>query len=159
MLVIAVCLAIFVAVAGLLTYTILRFRRRAGDVDREPPQVYGSQQIEIAWTVIPVLIVIVLTIATARVITDVQDKHPPPDALFATVIGHQWWWEIRYPSLAVVTAHELHVPVSAPSRQRPTFLKLESGTAFDATNLIERTESMTAAKAFNFSSKGESLWG
>jgi cytochrome c oxidase subunit 2 len=124
--VMAVCLAIFVTVAGLLAYTIVRYRRRASDADSEPPQVYGSNQIEIAWTVIPVLIVIVLTMATARVITEVQDKQPPPAAVFATVIGHQWWWEIRYPSLGVVTANELHVPVSEPGHPRPTFLKLDS---------------------------------
>ncbi|HJZ72040.1 MAG TPA: cytochrome c oxidase subunit II [Vicinamibacterales bacterium] len=126
MLVIAVCVAIFVAVAGVLVYTIVRFRRPSADVDREPPQVYGSNQIEIAWTVIPVLIVIVLTMATARVITEVQDKRPDPGALAVTVVGHQWWWEIRYPLLGVVTANELHVPVSDAAHPRATFLRLES---------------------------------
>jgi cytochrome c oxidase subunit II len=125
-LVVAVCLAIFVVVAGVLTYTIVRFRRPRFDIDREPPQVYGSSQIEIAWTVIPVLIVVVLTMATARVITEVQDKGPQPDALFVTVVGHQWWWEVRYPSFGVVTANELHVPVSDAASPRPTFLRLES---------------------------------
>jgi cytochrome c oxidase subunit II len=126
LLVVSVCVAIFVVVAGVLAYTIVRFRRSSSDVDREPPQVYGSSQIEIAWTVIPVLIVIVLTLATARVITEVQDKPRPEDALTVRVIGHQWWWEIRYPVLGVVTANELHVPVSTPSAHRPTFLLLES---------------------------------
>ncbi len=121
MLVLAVCLGIFVAVAGVLVYTIVRFRRPAFHVDREPPQVYGSNQIEIAWTVIPVLIVLVLSMATARVITEVQDARPAADALHVTVVGHQWWWEIRYPSLAVVTANELRVPVN-----RQTFLRLET---------------------------------
>ena len=126
LLVMAICGAIFVAVSAVLVYTILRFRRRASHVDREPPQVYGSHQIEIAWTVIPVLIVVVLTMATARVITEVQDKEPALGALVVTVVGHQWWWEIRYPSLGVVTANELHVPVSEPEHPRPTFLRLES---------------------------------
>ena len=126
MLVLAVCLAIFLAVAGVLAYTIVRFRRPAGDVDREPPQVYGSNQIEIAWTVIPVLIVAVLSMATARVITEVQDKRSGPDDLQVSVVGHQWWWEIRYPSLGIVTANELHVPVSEPTHTRPTFLRLDT---------------------------------
>jgi cytochrome c oxidase subunit 2 len=125
-LVLLVCLAIFVTVSGVLTYTLLRFRRRSADLDREPPQVYGSNQIEIAWAVIPLLIVIVLSMATARVISDVQNKRPPADALTARIVGHQWWWEIRYPGLGVVTANELHVPVSANSHPRPTFLQLES---------------------------------
>jgi cytochrome c oxidase subunit 2 len=126
MLVLAVCLVIFLLVAGVLTYTIIRYRRPTSDVDREPPQVYGSNQIEIAWTVIPVLIVLVLTMATARVISEVQDKRPPDGSLAVTVIGHQWWWEIRYPSLGIVTANELHVPVSDTLRPRPTFLHLDS---------------------------------
>lgn len=125
-LVLAVCLAIFLTVAGVLTYTIVRFRRATADIDREPPQVYGSNQIEIAWTVIPILIVVVLTMATARVVFDIQGRRPPAGALQATVIGHQWWWEIRYPSLGIVTANELHMPISTAADPRPTFLKLES---------------------------------
>jgi cytochrome c oxidase subunit II len=126
MLVLAVSAAIFLAVAGVLTYTIVMFRLKKDDDGLEPPQAYGSTQIEIAWTVIPIIIVLVLTMATARVVSEVQNKQPPPGALQATVIGHQWWWEIRYPSLGIVTANELHVPKSDPARPRPTFLRLES---------------------------------
>ena len=123
----AITAAIFVVVAGLLTYTIIRFRRKPGDDLRsEPPQVYGSHQIELAWTVIPVLIVFVLVGVTARVIASVQDVKAPASAVRATVIGHQYWWEIRYPDLGIVTANELHVPVSGTADQRPTFLRLES---------------------------------
>jgi cytochrome c oxidase subunit 2 len=121
----AVCAAIFLVVAGVLTYTIVRFRRRAED-RREPAQVYGSDRIEIAWTVIPILIVFVLTMATARIISAIQDKQAPADALQITVVGHQWWWEIRYPALGIVTANELHVPVSTTAMPALAFLKLES---------------------------------
>src|SRR5262245_31493763 len=54
-LVLAVCAVIFVIVVGLLVYTVVRFRHRRGDAGNEPPQVYGSNQIELAWTVIPIL--------------------------------------------------------------------------------------------------------
>jgi len=126
MLVLAVCLAIFVAVSGVLVVTLVRFRLRKDDDGLEPAQAYGSTQVEIAWTVIPILIVVVLTMATARVVSEVQNKQAPPGALHATVVGHQWWWEIRYPELGIVTANELHVPRSDPARPRPTFLRLES---------------------------------
>jgi cytochrome c oxidase subunit 2 len=126
LLVLVVCAGIFAVVAGVLSYTILRFRRSGSTVEHEPPQVYGSNQIEIAWTIIPVVIVLVLSMATARVISQVQDRTPPTDALQVTVVGHQWWWEIRYPSLGIVTANELHVPLSEASHPRPTFLQLES---------------------------------
>ena len=54
---------------------------------------------------------VVLFLATAAVF-QVQDRAKPADALEVTVIGHQWWWEFRYPKLGIVTANELHVPVS-----------------------------------------------
>ena len=126
MLVLAICATIFVIVVCLLVYTVTRFRRRSGDDGREPPQVYGSNQIELAWTVIPILIVFVLSLVTARTIAEIQDATPPPKALQVTVVGHQWWWEIRYPEAGIVTANELHVPVSDAAQSRPTFLKLES---------------------------------
>jgi len=126
LLVLAICAAIFVTVATLLIYVIIRFRRRSTDDDREPPQIYGSSQIELAWTVLPVLIVLVLAMVTARTIADIQNAKAPPAAVHATIVGHQWWWEIRYPDLGVVTANELHVPVSDGAERRPTFLTLES---------------------------------
>jgi len=117
---------IFLVVSVLLVYAIVKFRARKTDADREPAQVYGSTQIELAWTIIPVLIVVVLFTATARVIHAIQDAPKPATALEVTVVGHQFWWEYRYPALGIVTANELHVPVSDPSRPRPTFLTLMS---------------------------------
>ena len=118
--------AIFLVVFTLLAVAVVRFRRRPGDDDAEPPQVYGSLQVEVAWTVIPVLIVIVLGLTTARTVFQIQDRPKPPGALEVTVIGRQWWWELRYPSLGIVTANELHVPVSDAARPTPTFLTLRS---------------------------------
>jgi len=118
--------AIFIVVFTLLAYAVVKFRkRRASDV-REPAQVYGSTQLELAWTVIPILIVVVLFLATARVIADIQGAVRPSNAIEVTVIGHQFWWEYRYPSLKVVTANELHIPVSDPTHPTPTFLTLLS---------------------------------
>jgi cytochrome c oxidase subunit 2 len=124
--VLAVSAAIFVVVFGLLAYAVFKFRRGKADDGREPPQVYGSTQIELAWTIIPVLIVVVLFLTTVRVIVGVQDATHPRGSLEVTVIGHQFWWEYRYPGLNVVTANELHVPVSDPSNPTPTFLQLLS---------------------------------
>jgi cytochrome c oxidase subunit II len=117
---------IFVIVFTLLVYSVVKFRARASDKGREPAQVYGSTQIEVAWTIIPILIVVVMFLATARVIHAIQDAPEPPDAMQVTVIGHQYWWEFRYPKLGIVTANELHIPVSDPSHPTPTFLQLLS---------------------------------
>jgi cytochrome c oxidase subunit 2 len=124
--VLAVTAGIFAIVFSLLVYCVIRFGKRADDDGREPPQVYGSNQVEIAWTVIPILIVVVLFLATARVIANIQKTAQPPNAIQVIAIGHQFWWEYRYPGLKVVTANELHVPVSDPAHPTPTFIRLLS---------------------------------
>ncbi len=116
---------IFLGVSGLLIYALIRFRARPDD-QTEPPQVFGSVQIELAWTIIPILIIVVLFLGTARVLFSVQDARKPRSALDVTVVGHQFWWEFRYPQYNVVTANELHVPVSSSKAPRPTFMKLTS---------------------------------
>src|SRR5438094_688633 len=124
--VLAVTAGIFVVVFGLLVYAVVRFRRRRDDDGSEPPQVYGSYEVELAWTIVPVLIVVALFLATARVIASIQHPPKPKDALDVVVIGHQYWWECRYPKFGVVSANELHVPVSDPAHPTPTFLTLLS---------------------------------
>jgi cytochrome c oxidase subunit 2 len=118
--------AIFVTVGGLLTYALVKYRARGAEADHEPAQVYGSVQVELAWTVIPVLIVVVLFLTTARIIFAVEDVPKPQSALDVTVIGHQFWWEFRYPKLNIVTANELHIPASTPRQPQPTYLRLLS---------------------------------
>jgi cytochrome c oxidase subunit 2 len=126
MLVLSVTLGIFLIVASLLLYVVIRFRYRPTDSEREPPQIYGSNQIELSWTVIPILIVVMLFLSTTRVILETEASPKPAGALDVTVIGHQFWWEYRYPKLGVVTANELHVPVSDPAKPTPTYLSMSS---------------------------------
>src|SRR5215467_11089712 len=75
--VLSITATIFVGVFALLAYSVVKFRSRREDDGREPPQVYGSNQVELAWTVIPVLIVVTLFLATARVIADIQHAARP----------------------------------------------------------------------------------
>jgi cytochrome c oxidase subunit 2 len=116
---------IFFAMSCLLAYALVRFRSRRADTT-EPPQVFGSVQIELAWTIIPILIIVVLFLGTARVLFSIQDARKPESALDVTVVGHQFWWEFHYPKYNVVTANELHVPLSSATQPRPTFMKLTS---------------------------------
>lgn len=116
---------IFLGVTALVVYAVVRFRARPDD-RTEPPQVFGSVQIELSWTIIPILIIVVLFLGTARVLFSVQDAPKPPTALDLVVIGHQFWWEFRYPQYNVVAANEMHVPVSTKAAPRPTFMKLTS---------------------------------
>ncbi len=129
-LVLAVTGAIFVLVAGMLLYCVIRFRQRPDSPTTEPPQIYGSRPIEMAWTVAPVLIVFVLFLVVIRTVGEVRQENPPEGARQVVVVGHQWWWEYRYPNPAfpgadepefIVTANEMHVPAG-----EPIYLRLES---------------------------------
>jgi cytochrome c oxidase subunit 2 len=128
LLVLGIVGGIFLVVGGLILYALVRYRHRPADADagQEPPQIYGSNQIELSWTVIPILIVVMLFLATARVIFSVEHAHKPAGAMDVTVIGHQFWWEYRYPKLGIVTANELHIPVSDPAYPTPTYLTMSS---------------------------------
>jgi len=125
-LVLAIVTFIFIVVAGVTVYAIIRYRHRPGDDRRDPPQVYGSTQIELAWTVVPFLIVIILFLTTTRYIFAIERPATTRDTVEVTVTGNQWWWEIRYPQLGIVTANELHVPVSDAARPTRTFITLQS---------------------------------
>jgi cytochrome c oxidase subunit II len=134
-LILAITGFIFVVVEGVLIYVVIRFRNRAGATISEPPQFYGSQPIEIAWTAAPAIIVFILALVTTRTLWEVDAPSPtqrPGDAtLFVTVIGRQWWWEYRYEAydgrkLGFTTANELHIPVSEKDHPRPVVLSLKS---------------------------------
>jgi cytochrome c oxidase subunit 2 len=133
--VIAICLGIFLVVFSLIVYAAVKFRARVSDDGREPPQIYGSNQVELAWTVIPILIVVVLFLAAARVIHAVEDARFPADAIEVTAVGHQFWWEFQYPGYGQRTtcpgersqsspAHAYHPAVG---RHRPQFLGPATG--------------------------------
>ncbi len=126
-LVLLICLGIFVVVGGLLLYAVVRYRQRTTDDDTtEPPQVYGSTAIELAWTVPPILIVVVLALATARTVGEIQNVKFSGDPLQVRIVGHRFWWEVHYPKYNIVTANEIHVPVSYLSAPRPVEMTLAS---------------------------------
>ncbi|MGH7537757.1 MAG: cytochrome c oxidase subunit II [Gemmatimonadales bacterium] len=102
--------AVFVVVEGLLLFIIIRYRQREGAAP--PPQHHGHTGLELAWTLAPALILMFIAVPTVRTIFATSGA--PEGALRVEVIGHQWWWEYRYPDLGVVTANELHLPVGRP---------------------------------------------
>ncbi|OGU10109.1 MAG: cytochrome c oxidase subunit II [Gemmatimonadetes bacterium RBG_16_66_8] len=109
---------VFVVVELLLLYVIIRYRARPGAP--EPAGVHGNTLLEIGWTLVPAIILILIAVPTIQTIFR-TDGTPPEGALEVDVIGHQWWWEYRYPQLGITTANELHV-----ERGRPVSLRLTS---------------------------------
>lgn len=113
-------LLVFVGVQLAIAYTAIRFRRRSA---QRPEQVHGSRVLEIAWTVIPALILLALFIPTVKIIYEHAEAENVADGFNVNVIGKQWWWEISYPGIPanpddaaqgpIVTANEMLLPVGA----------------------------------------------
>jgi cytochrome c oxidase subunit 2 len=101
---------IFVAVTGVLLYSIVKFRDRPGAP--EARQFDGNSRLELAWTIAPSVVLFAVLILTIYTLFNLA---PPVSAssLHVRAIGHQWWWEFQYEdsSPVVVTGDELHVPV------------------------------------------------
>ena len=97
---------IFVIVTGAITFSIFRFRSRAGEPD--PRQILGNRKVEIAWTIIPFLIVIFLFVITLSAMN--RADPPPAPSPDLVITGHQFWWQVDYPRSGVITANEIHIP-------------------------------------------------
>src|SRR5919106_2315139 len=112
-----IAVAVFVLVEGLLVFAMIRFRRRSDD--DTPRQIHGNTRLEVVWTIIPALLLAGVAVPTVGTIFDLAQT--PSNALEVRVTAHQWWWEVEYPSLGVVTANEIHIPTD-----RPVSFQLES---------------------------------
>jgi len=116
-LVLIICAVILLIVGSMIGISLIRFRHRPGA--KEPRPFFGNRKLEIIWTLGPILIIVWLFVLTAR---GMRQADPPanqqPDLI---VIGHQWWWEIRYLHTGVVSANEIHLPVG-----RKWLVRLES---------------------------------
>jgi cytochrome c oxidase subunit II len=116
-----IAVGVFILVEGLLVAAMIKFRQRPGRTDNVK-QVHGNTRLEIAWTIIPALLLAGIAIPTVGTIVDLS-RRPSGDVLDITVVGKQWWWAVEYPRLdpPVVTANEIHIPAD-----RPVYLTLKS---------------------------------
>ena len=112
MLLIYVGTAVFIFTELLLLYAIWRYRHKPG-TPRQPKHVHGNTKLEILWTVIPAVVLAIIAVPTVRTIFKTQAE-APANALQVEVIGHQWWWEFRYPQYDIVTANEIYMPIGRP---------------------------------------------
>jgi cytochrome c oxidase subunit II len=96
-----------------LLLAIFIFSTRTGEPG-ESSVKHSDVFLEMAWTVIPALILVAITVPTVRTIIRTQPDRWPADQLQIKVIAHQWWWEFHYPTLGVQTADELHIPTGRP---------------------------------------------
>ncbi|HTE46895.1 MAG TPA: cytochrome c oxidase subunit II [Gemmatimonadaceae bacterium] len=150
--------AVFIFVEGILVWTLIKFRKRPGQP--EPEHVHGNTTLEIAWTVIPLVILMLIAVPTVRTIFKTQAE-ARSDALQIEVIGHQWWWEFRYPQYQFTTANEIYLPLG-----RTVNFKLNSADvihSFWIPSLSGKRDVMPGNRHTNYlwfmpDSSGASVW-
>ncbi|MGC4191474.1 MAG: cytochrome c oxidase subunit II [Thermomicrobiales bacterium] len=111
-------LVVFVGVQFAIVYTALRFRKKKTPGQR-PPQIHGNSRLEITWTILPAVVLLVILVPTITTLFDEHDALAESD-LVIDVYGKQWWWEMQYgedavqggQSLGVITANELVIPAN-----------------------------------------------
>jgi cytochrome c oxidase subunit 2 len=110
---------IFTIVIAAFILAVFVFSSRVGEA--APPSTASSDLgLEIAWTLGPALVLLMISVPTIRTIFRSQPAVAPAGALEIKVVAHQWWWEFDYPD-GVKTGNELHIPAGRPIR-----LSLES---------------------------------
>lgn len=101
-----VAVVVFILVEGAFLLAAVLFRDRPGR--KEPRQIHGNTRLEIIWTAIPLAILVSIAIPTVRGVFDLtecgENTYP------VEVIGHQWWFEYRYPEAGVQTANVMVIP-------------------------------------------------
>ena len=107
-----IAVGVFVIVQGALLFSVFYFKERESSPD--PKQIHGNNFLEILWTIIPVLILAAIAVPTVKTIFDLARE--PEDALKIEVIGHQWWFEYKYPDFGITTANVLVIPEDQPVR-------------------------------------------
>jgi cytochrome c oxidase subunit 2 len=94
-------------VAGIVIVALVRFRRKPGDPD--PVQITGNTRLEIAWTIAPAMVLVVLLVLTLTTMVNISE--PKGTTMRVTATGQQWWWEFDYQGMNIVTGNEMHIPV------------------------------------------------
>ncbi|WP_339145685.1 MULTISPECIES: cytochrome c oxidase subunit II [unclassified Sutcliffiella] len=110
----AIMTLVVVVVSIIFIYVVVKFRQRKGDKEIIPKQVEGSHKLEITWTVIPILLLLILAVPTVSYTFHLADvskmDEEETDALIVNVTAHLYWWEFEYPEYGVVTSQDLYVP-------------------------------------------------
>jgi cytochrome c oxidase subunit 2 len=108
--VLIIATVVFVVVEGLIVFSAIRFRRKAKDTS-EPVQIHGNTKAEIAWTILPALIVVTLFVLALQTLQTLDTKPAAAsEQMTIKVIGHRFWWEYQYPDLNITTATDLVIP-------------------------------------------------
>lgn len=111
-----IMLFVFVIVGALYVFVLVRFRKRKDDDNSVPKQVEGNHKLEILWTVIPIILLVILAVPTVTHTFELAEIHGPDEAVQVKVIAHQFWWQFEYldenGKAKIVTAQEMYIPTN-----------------------------------------------
>ncbi len=99
----------FALVAGLLAWSVVRYRRRGSG--ETTPRITHSTRLELLWTIVPAVLVVFIFFWSFQTYMDAAV--PPADALEIKVTAKKWVWQFEYPN-GVRTLNEVHVPLDKP---------------------------------------------
>jgi cytochrome c oxidase subunit 2 len=117
-----IAVAIGIGVVGMTIFIAIRFREKPGE-ERNPVQVHGNTVLEVSWTIVPVLILMVMAVPTVATIFNLAKIPKGKDVVHVEVAARQWFWQYTYTDsdTGFLTANELHIPIN-----RPVLLSLTS---------------------------------
>ncbi|WP_407268124.1 cytochrome c oxidase subunit II [Radiobacillus sp. PE A8.2] len=105
-----VMIVVFLVVMVIYTIVLVRYRQKKGQEDFIPKQTEGNKALEIVWTVIPILLLIVIAVPTVSVIFDLADETAAEDSLNINVTANQFWWHFNYEGEEIQTSQDLYIP-------------------------------------------------
>lgn len=109
-----VMIFVILVVFAIFAYVLVKFRAKPGDEDKIPKQVAGNHTLEIIWTTIPILLLIIIAVPTVMqtfVLADTEPKEGE-EGLKVKVTAHQFWWEFEYPEHGVTVGQDLYIPTN-----------------------------------------------
>ncbi|MFC4404698.1 cytochrome c oxidase subunit II [Gracilibacillus xinjiangensis] len=108
---ITVMIVVFVVVMAIFVYVLMKFRQKKGQENMIPKQTEGNKTLEIVWTVIPILLLIIIAVPTIAVTYNLADETEKEDSININVTGKQFWWHFEYPEEEIQTSQDLYIPV------------------------------------------------
>ena len=106
-----IMLFVFIVVMVIFTIVLIRFRRKKGQEDFIPQQTEGSKALEIIWTIIPIILLVLIAVPTVAATFDLADESDKGDALNINVTGNQFWWHFNYEGHDIQTSTDVYIPV------------------------------------------------
>ena len=110
-----VAVVIGVGVVGMTIFVAMRFRVKPGE-ERSPVQTHGNTVLEVSWTIIPFLILMVMAVPTVATIFNLAKIPKGNDVVHVEVAARQWFWQYTYTDrdTGFLTANEMHIPINRP---------------------------------------------